>query len=54
MWGLIPCLFPVVFQANTGMKLQEKMHGKFHGTKKFDAKHSACIMIICSLVIYQK
>ena len=33
-------IFSVVFQASTGKKLWGKNHGKNHGTRKFDAKHS--------------
>ena len=31
--------FSIVFQARTGKKLQEKNHGKNHGTRNYDAKH---------------
>ena len=34
-------VFSIVLQASTGKKVQEKNHGKNHGTLKFDAKHSA-------------
>ena len=43
--GKFSMVFSVVFQASTGKKLWGKNHGKNPGTRKFDAKHSANILI---------
>ena len=38
-------LFSIVFQANTGKKLQGEKHGKFHRTQKFDVALSAFVFL---------
>ena len=39
--GNFPCLFSVVFQASTSKKIWGKNQENNHGTRKFDANHSA-------------
>ena len=47
-------VFSVVYQANAGKKLREKIHGRNHWTPKFDAKHSTTMKGIYWITTFLK
>ena len=49
--GEIFHVFSVVFQASTGKKLRGKNRGRNHGTRKFDAQHSATVFVVFGSII---